>query len=101
MTAASPGANDRPMERSDRGGAATAGATRPPGIAWVPGGTFTMGSDSHYPEEAPAQAVLPPAPAVSRPPARPVPLHDAYAWWAMVPGASWWHPRGPQSGLRG
>jgi formylglycine-generating enzyme required for sulfatase activity len=116
-------------------------------MAWVPGGTFTMGSDSHYPEEAPAQAVtvagvwmdrapvtnrdfrrfveetghvtlaerapipddypdadpalLAPGSAVFRPPARPVPLDDAYAWWAMVPGASWRHPRGPQSGLRG
>ena len=25
-----------------------------PDMAWVPGGTFRMGSDSHYPEEAPA-----------------------------------------------
>ncbi|MBD8687219.1 MULTISPECIES: formylglycine-generating enzyme family protein [unclassified Rhizobium] len=27
------------------------------GLAWVPGRTFTMGSDSHYPEEAPAHPV--------------------------------------------
>ncbi len=27
------------------------------GMAWVPGGTFRMGSDDHYPEEAPAHAV--------------------------------------------
>ena len=26
-------------------------------MVWVPGGTFTMGSDRHYPEEAPAHAV--------------------------------------------
>src|SRR4051794_18152946 len=26
-------------------------------MAWVPGGTFRMGSDSHYPEEAPAHRV--------------------------------------------
>lgn len=26
-------------------------------MAWVPGGTFTMGSDRHYPEEAPAHGV--------------------------------------------
>jgi formylglycine-generating enzyme required for sulfatase activity len=26
-------------------------------MVWIPGGTFTMGSDSHYPEEAPARAV--------------------------------------------
>ena len=28
-----------------------------PGMMWVPGGTFTMGSDDHYPEEAPAHRV--------------------------------------------
>jgi formylglycine-generating enzyme len=27
----------------------------PAGMVWVPGGTFLMGSDHHYPEEAPAQ----------------------------------------------
>ena len=26
-------------------------------LAWIPGGTFRMGSDSHYPEEAPAHDV--------------------------------------------
>jgi sulfatase modifying factor 1 len=26
-------------------------------MVWVPGGTFLMGSDAHYPEEAPARAV--------------------------------------------
>lgn len=38
--------------------------TRPPalpagteGMVWVPGGTFRMGSDHHYPEEAPARLV--------------------------------------------
>ena len=32
-------------------------AGEPPreGMAWVPGGDFLMGSDDHYPEEAPAQ----------------------------------------------
>jgi formylglycine-generating enzyme len=29
----------------------------PPGMAWLPGGTFQMGSDRHYPEEAPAHRV--------------------------------------------
>jgi sulfatase modifying factor 1 len=24
------------------------------GMAWIPGATFLMGSDGHYPEEAPA-----------------------------------------------
>jgi formylglycine-generating enzyme required for sulfatase activity len=28
-----------------------------PGMVWVPGGTFLMGSDHHYPEEAPAHPV--------------------------------------------
>jgi len=29
----------------------------PPGMVWVPEGTFRMGSDGHYPEEAPAHRV--------------------------------------------
>lgn len=42
--------------------ALTAGARRagrPPArdMAWIPGGSFTMGSDHHYPEEAPAHRV--------------------------------------------
>lgn len=28
-----------------------------PGMVWIPGGTFTMGSDLHYPEEAPTHKV--------------------------------------------
>ena len=28
-----------------------------PDMVWVPGGTFLMGSDHHYPEEAPAHKV--------------------------------------------
>jgi formylglycine-generating enzyme len=28
-----------------------------PDMAWIPGGTFLMGSDHHYPEEAPAHRV--------------------------------------------
>lgn len=28
-----------------------------PGLAWIPGGQFAMGSDRHYPEEAPAHPV--------------------------------------------
>ena len=27
------------------------------GMVWIPGGTFLMGSDAHYPEEAPAHRV--------------------------------------------
>ena len=29
----------------------------PPNMVWVPDGTFRMGSDQHYPEEAPAHRV--------------------------------------------
>ena len=34
-----------------------AGPESPPGsdMVWIPGGTFRMGSDDHYPEEAPAR----------------------------------------------
>ena len=28
-----------------------------PSMVWIPGGTFLMGSDRHYPEEAPAHEV--------------------------------------------
>lgn len=38
-------------------GHADAGALRAPGMVWIPAGTFTMGSDRHYPEEAPAHRV--------------------------------------------
>jgi sulfatase modifying factor 1 len=30
---------------------------RPTDMAWIPGGTYTMGSDEHYPEERPAHRV--------------------------------------------
>ena len=32
-------------------------ATAPHDLVWIPGGTFLMGSDHHYPEEAPAHPV--------------------------------------------
>jgi len=40
--------------------ATTAVTTSPPpapGMVWIPGGTFLMGSNDHYPEEAPAHQV--------------------------------------------
>ena len=43
-----------------RNGATDSAAPAAPpadGMVWVPGATFTMGSDHHYPEEAPAHAV--------------------------------------------
>ena len=36
---------------------ASPGAPPAPGMVWIPGGEFTMGSDAHYPEEAPAHRV--------------------------------------------
>jgi formylglycine-generating enzyme required for sulfatase activity len=52
-----------------------------------------------YPGADPAQLL--PASAVFRKPRRPVPLNDPYQWWINVPMASWRHPRGPQSSLKG
>ena len=37
--------------------AATTDDAPHPDMIWIPGGTFTMGSDDHYPEEAPAHRV--------------------------------------------
>ena len=33
------------------------GAPPFPDMVWIPGGTFVMGSDNHYPEERPAHRV--------------------------------------------
>jgi formylglycine-generating enzyme len=35
----------------------TPASPAPAGMVWIPGGTFLMGSDDHYPEEAPAHKV--------------------------------------------
>ena len=133
-------------------GAADGTATKasPPGaggMVWIPGGTFQMGSDHHYPEEAPAHRVAVngfwmdqhavtnadfnhfvestgyvtvaerPANAADYPGAKPellvpssvmfvkaarrVDLRNSYNWWSYVAGASWRHPRGPESELEG
>ena len=37
---------------------AGAGTSAAPDMVWIPGGRFRMGSDHHYPEEAPAHDVL-------------------------------------------
>ena len=117
------------------------------GMHFIPGGSFLMGSDVHYPEEAPARRVavdgfwIDEAPVTNREfarfvektgyvtvaerapdpaaypgirpemiragsllftqPERPVPLTDSYSWWTFSFGASWRHPRGPQSTTAG
>ena len=38
---------------------------------------------------------------VFTPPKQPVPLDDYMQWWSYVPGASWRHPTGPTSDLKG
>jgi formylglycine-generating enzyme len=116
-------------------------------MVWVPPGEFVMGSDDHYPEEAPARpmrvggfwidrfavtnaqfaafvaetghvtvaeqspdpvnypgadpALMVPASVVFTPPTGPVSLRDHMAWWSLVPGADWRHPRGPGTDLSG
>lgn len=48
----------------------------------------------------PVEALVPGS-VVFTPPSGPVSLDDARAWWRYVPGASWRHPEGPRSSLRG
>lgn len=42
---------------TDQATTPSAGTLPAEGMVWVPGGTFRMGSDHHYPEEAPARVV--------------------------------------------
>ena len=49
----------------------------------------------------PPDDVLVPAALTFNPPAHPVPLNNASQWWAWTPGASWKHPEGPQSSIKG
>jgi formylglycine-generating enzyme required for sulfatase activity len=129
----------------------------PAGMVWVPGGEFTMGTDSDlgWPDEKPAHRVrvdgfwvdktevtnaqfrafveatryvttaekppkleeimsqmppgTPPPPKdklvpgslVFQPTKGPVDTSDYSQWWHWTPGASWRHPEGPGSDLRG
>lgn len=129
----------------------------PPGMVWIPGGTFRMGSTDPLarPDEAPIhrvrvsgfwmdrtevtneqfaafvsatgyvtvaerpvdwellrqqlppgtpkpdEAMLAPGSLVFVPPQVPVELDDIARWWRWTPGASWRHPEGPGSDLRG
>jgi formylglycine-generating enzyme len=113
----------------------------------IPAGSFLMGSDRHYPEEAPAHRVrvsafeidetavtnrqfaafvaatsyvtvaerpldpaaypnavphaLLPGSLVFHMTPGPVDTRDVRNWWSWVPGASWRHPEGPESSIRG
>lgn len=49
----------------------------------------------------PDPSVLVPGSLVFSPPDRPVPLDDLSHWWRWVPGASWRHPEGPGSTVKG
>jgi formylglycine-generating enzyme required for sulfatase activity len=53
------GHTDKPERHEPHGSGArqARGAPPFPDMAWIPGGTFKMGSDHHYPEEAPAHSV--------------------------------------------
>jgi sulfatase modifying factor 1 len=116
-------------------------------MAFIPGGTFRMGSDHHYPEEGPSHLVtvdaflmdvtpvtncqfdrfvkatghvtvaeIPPDPTdypgalphmlkagslVFTPPDHPVETSDWSQWWSFCFRASWRHPYGPASSIRG
>ncbi len=48
----------------------------------------------------PADKLVPGAVVYSAPP-KDVPLDDVRQWWRYVPGASWRHPEGPGSGIKG
>lgn len=52
-----------------------------------------------YPGLAPEHAAA--ASLVFMPTERPVPMFDHTQWWALVPGADWRHPAGPDSGIAG
>ncbi len=53
-------------------------------------------SPADYPDAA--AELLVPGSAVFRPTPGPVPLNDPHRWWRYLPGASWRHPWGPNSG---
>ncbi|MFM1798238.1 MAG: hypothetical protein RLZZ117_516 [Cyanobacteriota bacterium] len=51
---AAPSLSPVPLRRDS---ARSAGRPPAPGMVWIPGGRFLMGSNAHYPEEAPAHQV--------------------------------------------
>ena len=49
----------------------------------------------------PDSSALLPGSLVFTPPDHPVPLNDISQWWSFIQGASWRHPDGPDSDLKG
>lgn len=49
----------------------------------------------------PPDSVLVPGALVFSPPNHAVPLNNPSRWWSWVPGASWRHPTGPESNIKG
>jgi sulfatase modifying factor 1 len=66
-------------------------------------GYLTVAEQKPDPKEFPGvpEENLVPGSLVFTPPDRPVDLTNYAAWWSFVPGASWQHPEGPQSGIVG
>jgi sulfatase modifying factor 1 len=64
-------------------------------------GYLTTAERTLDPAERPGwpEALLVPGSMVFAQPAEPVALTDSNAWWRYVPGASWRHPSGPESGI--
>ncbi len=66
-------------------------------------GHVTIAERKPRPEDfpgAPPEALVPGA-VVFRPASEPVPLDNHLLWWEYIPGATWRHPHGPGSNLRG
>src|SRR6266550_1392263 len=70
------------------------------GMAWIPGGRFRMGSDHHYPEEAPAHNVTVGGFWMDRYAVTNAEFKRFVEATGHVTVADWNHPRGPASNIR-